>query len=271
MLPNPSITFAKISDQIRKHNLLEDVCVRLEKEFGLTPCLAAEIEFYLDKDYGESEGSDVNAGKFFLKKEKGLYQYEIDLPPETNMLSLVRNIENSKQDLQNIYPFITFHPKPFPDDYGSAMHFHINFLDQKGENYFDDSRSMNLAASSLCHYLIPTFFLFAPGEDHYSRYSGLMAPTHVSYGPNNRTVAIRIPDALPKRLEHRVSSPLTDPHIAIFAILKSIYLGLKYNTEIKYYDKTYGNAFDPQYTLIPFPSSAEEALQYFSKDFLTEF
>jgi glutamine synthetase len=256
-----SVIFAKISDRIKKHNLLKTVCARLKQEFGLLQCLGVEIEFYLSNEYS---GSD-------LKAEKGKYQYEIDLPPKTDMFGLIQDIEDAKKHLQIAHPDINFHPKPFIDDYGSAMHFHINFLGGDGSNYFDDDQNISHVANSLCHYLIPTFFIFAPTTSHYVRYEGLMAPTHVCWGPNNRTVAIRIPNEHPRRLEHRISSPMTDCHLAIFAILQSIYLGLKYPLQIKHYAKIYGNAFDTQYHLTPLPKSAEEAMLHFSEDFLMKF
>lgn len=251
MQQEPFEVYTKISDHIRSHNLLQTVCLRLKKEFGLIPCVGVEIEFYLT----------CEAETTTLKQEKGNHQYEIDLPPETDMLFLVQKIEQSKRDLVDIYPDINFHPKPFLDDYGSAMHFHINFLYKDGSNYFDDAQKMDHAASALCHYLLPTFFLFAPDASHYTRYLGMMAPTNVSYGSNNRTVAIRVPDAKPRRLEHRVSSPMTDSHVAIFAILQSIYLALTNPSKIKRYEKIYGNAFDEQYALEALPRSVEKALQ----------
>ena len=76
-----------------------------------------------------------------------------------------------------------------------------------------------------------------------------MAPTHISYGGNNRTTLIRIPDLLPRRLEHRLASADADPYKVIYAILSSINTGLKHPEQIAKLDKTYGNAYDPQYNL----------------------
>ena len=260
MTPNPSDLLTKISDHVRKHNLLSNICVKLQNDFGLIPCIGVEIEFYLNDEHRR------HVQNLILKEEKGKYQYEIDLGPYMDILSLVKDIGEAKQCLEDTYPDINFHPKPFPDDYGSAMHFHINFLKQDGSNYFDDVSAMDHVASSLCHYLIPTFFVFAPDASHYKRYSGLMSPTHVSYGPNNRTVAIRVPDSYPRRLEHRISSPMTDSYLAIFTILNSIYLGLKNPSQIKRYEKIHGNAFDEQYSLETLPQSVEEAIRLVSED-----
>ncbi len=90
-----------------------------------------------------------------------------------------------------------------------------------------------------------------------------MAPTHISFGGNNRTVAIRMPDSRPHRLEHRLSSPSIEPYIAIYAILKSILLGLDNPDIINKIPKTFGNAFDDQYNLVALPKSRQEALSLF--------
>jgi glutamine synthetase len=176
-------------------------------------------------------------------------------------------ITQMKHLLTQNFPDINFSPKPFKDDYGSAMHFHVNFLTKDNSEFFEDDTKLNLAASGLCHYMLHTFLIFAPEENYYDRFSANMAPSHVSFGPNNRSVAVRIPDSRPRRLEHRISAPSTDPYIAIYAILNSIYNALKNPDEITNYTKIYGNAFDKQYDLKPLPMSLSEAKKLFDKSF----
>lgn len=254
----------KISDKARKNNLLSNICKQLKLEYGFIPCIGVEIEFYIEKE------ADLTNSKFVIKKEKGAGQYEIDIAPHTDMDLLVKAIKDAKDELTRQYNNIIFHPKPFIDDYGNAMHFHINFLTDNGDNYFSNQKHLQKAASSLCHYLTQTFLVFAPHETHYMRYKDFMAPTHISYGGNNRTVAIRTPDMIPKRLEHRVASPNTDSYLVIFTILKSIYLGLKNPTDIKIYNKIYGNAYDEQYGLEKFPESIDIAYNVFNKNFFQD-
>ncbi len=261
MTKTNNIDLEKLSDQARKNNLLENLCQSLLKDFGLIPCVGVEIEFYSNKN-------DTSDAPFLLKKEKGNKQYEIDLPPLQDMLSCVRQIEEAKIKLKSWDPTIDFSSKPLPGDYGSAMHFHVNFLKSREENYFDDQSHLELAARSLCHYMLSCFMIFAPSEEDYKRFDPkFMAPSNVSFGGNNRSVAIRIPSLIPKRLEHRISSPLADAYLAIFAILKAIYLGLKNPSAISFHDKIYGNAFDEQYGLEPFPASLKEAMAMFDKQF----
>lgn len=250
----------KLSEQSRAADLLNDICNKLQQDFVLTPCIGTEIEFYLPND-------NISDAPFLIKKEKGLHQYEIDLPPLNNASLAATAILNAKQKLTKWRPDINFHPKPFLNDYGSAMHFHINLLSGSA-NYYDDTEKLEAGARSLCHYLKQTFLVFAPEESHYARFDGrMMAPTKVAYGGNNRSVAIRIPDARPYRLEHRISSPMTDPHLALFTILKSLYLGLKNPISIGNHAKIYGNAFDEQYDLELLPKNLEEAMAAFDEKF----
>jgi glutamine synthetase len=108
----------------------------------------------------------------------------------------------------------------------------------------------------------------APDQSHYARYDHrFMAPSHVTYGSNNRSAAIRVPDASPRRLEHRIASPMTDPYLALFVIIKSIYLGIKDPAQIKQYLKIHGNTFDEQYGAEALPCNIELAMSIFDKTF----
>ena len=134
-----------------------------------------------------------------------------------------------------------FSSKPFVDDYGSSMHIHLNFPED------DDIEKY---AKILCHYLLDTLDYFLPSPGDYLRLdSKFMAPTHISYGNNNRSVLIRIPDSEPKRLEHRLAGANADPELVIYAMLQSIKKGLENPNAILPLEKTFGNAFDPQYGL----------------------
>jgi glutamine synthetase len=265
-----------LSERLKKDNKLEKIIELLEQDHGLRPRIGVEIEFYCHHELvdrhpelvsGSSsllyeilnqvhdDGSTLTS-KLRITKEKGKNQYEIDLAPSCDLISYINDIEKIRLAMSGI---ANFESKPYEDDYGSSMHFHIDFICD-----FD----INLCANSLCHYMLASFLAFMPNEDDYKRINhNFMAPTHVCHGPNNRSVAVRIPDSLPKRLEHRVSSSLCDPYLAIFAILKAILLGLQNPEHITKYPIVYGNAFDPQYRLTPLPQTIEEARKLFNKKF----
>ncbi|WP_323737755.1 type I glutamate--ammonia ligase [Candidatus Trichorickettsia mobilis] len=269
-------SIAKLSDHLQKHKLLEYIATQFIREYKLIPCIGVEIEFYLSDQINIVEFE--NRLGISVKKEKGKNQFEIDLAPTTELINYIQQINSIRVNISNIASQLNghadFRSKPFINDYGNAMHFHISFINTL--NYhphagmilkLDDSFFTH-AARSLCHFMLDSLLIFLPEEEDYLRLNKrFMAPTHVSFGGNNRTVAIRIPDLLPRRLEHRLASSLVDPYIAIFTILKSIYRGLQDPQIIRNIPKIYGNAFDAQYNLTPLPISRKHAQEIFDPSF----
>ncbi len=254
----------KLSDKAKKDNILPKLISKIRKELSIIPIIGVEIEFYLQDD-------NISNAPLELKKEKGKFQYEIDLPPSDDIIDYISRINTAKNLLTEWRDDINFSPKPYLDDYGNSMHLHVNFLTNKGMNFFDNIDNINIAASSLCHYLLQHLLVFANTQDSYLRFDHkFMAPSHICFGSNNRSVAVRIPESGSKRLEHRVSSPVTDPYLAIFAILQGIYLGLKEPSHINKYVKIYGNAFDSQYNLEKLPENIEIAAKYFNFKILSD-
>ncbi len=96
--------------------------------------------------------------------------------------------------------------------------------------------------------------IFAPSPESYARFvAGSNAPLTVSWGANNRTTAIRLPDSAHdnKRIEHRVAGADADPEHVIAAILKGLYSGLKNRVDPG--PQIYGDASLPMYGLQAFP------------------
>ena len=103
-----------------------------------------------------------------------------------------------------------------------------------------------------------------------------MAPINISWGGNNRTTAIRVPDSKPefRRIELRVPSANASLEKVIAFILIGALHGLK--NENLYYERIYGNAFDEQYALQLLPKDLKEAENIFHeqgvlKNYLEEF
>lgn len=257
-----------LSDHLQKNNALQKIIKKFQTDYSLISCIGVEIEFYLSKNIDPLEFQTLLG--IAVKKEKGANQFEVDLPPSTNIIEYIEKISSTKSKIQIIAEKlrgnVNFSAKPFASDYGSSMHFHVNFISPN--NLENCILNIDLMGQSICHYMLDTFLIFMPNEDDYLRLDkNFMAPTNVSFGNNNRTVALRIPDLSPKRLEHRIANPLTDPYLAIFTILNSIFLGLKFPDKINNINKIYGNAFDQQYNLVSFPKSLTEALKLFNLEF----
>jgi glutamine synthetase len=235
----------KLAEVGKRYNRLAALQKYFVSNHNLTPVIGAEIEFYLSNNVNvKTLAAKIG---YDIKLEKGQNQYEIDLSPTSNLVTMAKEIESAREYIcffaEELGGKADFSSRPFSDDYGSSMHIHLNFLeDDNIESY----------AQILCHYLPLYIKYFLPTEEDYKRLnSKFMAPTHISWGGNNRTVLIRIPDSLPRRLEHRLAAASADPAGVIFAILDSIKLGLASPEKIPQIEKTYGNAFDGQYKLVP--------------------
>lgn len=239
-----------ISDYLRKEQKLEALCQAFSDCFKVVPVIGVEIEFYVSDD----NTSQILSQLPYIQKEKADLQYEIALEPEKEILFLEAKIDQSKYDLCKLTNYnITFEPKPYKNNYGNSMHFHVNFLRTDGTNLFNEEMRILRAAQGLCHFMQQTFLVFAQNEAEHLRFDPyFLAPAYVCFGNNNRTVAVRIPSTLPRRLEHRLANPNTDVYVALFVILKSFYIAFKNPTIGLQYHKIYGNAFDQQYQTEPY-------------------
>ncbi|MGC0372384.1 MAG: hypothetical protein DGJ47_001096 [Rickettsiaceae bacterium] len=226
-----------------KYNKLTEITKFFHNDLHLTPVVGVELEFYLSKNIQITDLS--NFLQIPVKLEKGHNQFEIDFLPSTNLPLLSKGITQTRKDIIEFVHknngWVNFTPKPFQDDFGNSMHIHLNFLEDSNiEKY----------ANILCQYAhsyIP--YLLQNKQTNQRLDHKYMAPTHICWGGNNRSAMIRIPDALPKRLEHRLPSADTDPSSAIYLLLETIKQALKDATQVKDFNKIHGNAFDPQYNL----------------------
>ncbi|MBN8512297.1 MAG: glutamine synthetase [Rickettsiales bacterium] len=233
----------KLSENIDTYNQLAELVSDFNSNFSLTPVIGAELEFYLSPEVSIEKLEKAIGMK--IKAERGANQYEIDLDPTSNLVKIAKDIDNIRKKItksaKKLKGMADFLPKPFPNDFGSSLHIHINFLED------DDIEKY---ANILCSYTHKYLNYFFHKTSDLSRLDDrFMAPTRICWGGNNRTVMIRIPDMAPRRLEHRLAGSNSDPAKVIFAILHSIKRGLTYPNQVKKYDKIYGNAFDSQYEL----------------------
>jgi len=233
----------KLPDIQEQYNLLNQLENYFKNDLGLTPVIGAELEFYV-QDIQDIALLSQKIG-CVIKEEKGQNQHEVDLPPSQHLVDYTKSIVELRKQIvveaQELGGQADFTSKPFADDYGNSMHIHLNFLED------DDIEKY---AQILCHYLPETVSAFLPKKEDYLRLdSRFMAPTHISYGGNNRTTMIRIPDSLPKRLEHRLAAADANPVEILCNMLLSIDKGLKSPGNTPNLQKTFGNGFDPQYSL----------------------
>jgi glutamine synthetase len=128
----------------------------------------------------------------------------------------------------------TFMPKPFKDRTGTGMHLHLSLWSADGTEalFHEDNDERKLGLSELAYQFIGGVLDHAPGltavtcptVNSYKRVSAAApasgaawAPGYVSYGGNNRTQMIRVPDA--GRIEVRAVDGLANPYLALTALL----------------------------------------------------
>ncbi|WP_417228531.1 glutamine synthetase family protein [Amphritea sp.] len=129
----------------------------------------------------------------------------------------------------------TFMAKPYTDKSGNGFHVHFSLLDEAGNNIFDNGGEegtdiLKNAVAGLMHTMSDSMLIFAPHLNSYRRFmAGAHAPTFASWGYENRTVAIRVPESpcQARRIEHRVSGADANPYLVLAAVLAGALYGIE--------------------------------------------
>ncbi len=210
--------------------------------------------------------------------EVGDGQVEAALQPTCNIAQLLYDAEKlqqiARQTAQKMQLITCFEAKPFPQAHGNGLHIHIHLEDFTGQQLFwleegEISEYLGYAIAGLLTNMQLDLPIFAGSEHAMQRYqSGFNAPTNISWGFNNRTTALRLPDNVGhvtgleailqmrseahtrryKRIEHRVPSAEADLSAVLEAILTAIYDGI--TNKLPHPAPIHGNAYDAGYELI---------------------
>ncbi len=128
----------------------------------------------------------------------------------------------------------TFMAKPFADEEGSGLHYHVSLPDTDGNNLFDDgsqlgSETLRHAIGGMKALAPESAAIFLPNINSYRRvFAGAYSSGAFSWGDNNRTVSVRLPvgDGKAKRLEHRIAGADANPYLTLAAILAGLEYGI---------------------------------------------
>ena len=155
---------------------------------------------------------------------------------------------------------------------GCGGHIHQS-LWHKGENVFFDEKASQQISGVLKHYIAGQLFclphilpLFAPTINSYKRLvEGAWAPTTLTWGIDNRTVALRVLPGSKKscRLETRVVGSDVNPYIAMAGCLAAGLYGIKHKLELKQ-AATEGNGYK-DFSNGTLPRTLEEATAMMKK------
>ena len=136
----------------------------------------------------------------------------------------------------------TFMPKPFSTITGNGCHVHISLVEDGRNLFADDKDEMGL--SQTCYHFLGGLLSHAQGlaamtNPTVNSYKRLNAPRTVSgatwspntasYGGNNRTHMVRIPDA--GRIELRLADGAANPYLLMAAILAAGSDGMAKSTD----------------------------------------
>ena len=264
-------------------SLIEPQLLRLRQDFGVYPVCASEIEFYIPG----SQQADVamlyraindlcsqeNILLADIGAERGHEQHEISLQP-ADPLKIAHDTERLKQIVRQCCAerglSSNYAAKPWPSEPGSGLHIHLHLADCEGKNLFykkDDiiSDILKFSIGGMMHWLPDSFAVFAPYAESYDRFvPGSNTPVTASWGANNRTVAIRLPDSAPenKHIEHRVSGADAPVAPVIAVLLAAMHYGIVHRSEPG--AQIYGDAALGMYNLPAFFTSLEEARSAFN-------
>lgn len=132
----------------------------------------------------------------------------------------------------------TFMAKPFGDQAGNSMHLHLS-LWREDEPAFAphdgaENALMRTAVGGILTHLPGIVLYGAPTVNSYKRFEvGSFAPASVTWGADNRTVAIRSLIETPEatRVELRVGAADAQPHWAIASLLAAVIAGLEHGAD----------------------------------------
>ena len=134
----------------------------------------------------------------------------------------------------------TFMPKPFMNLTGNGCHMHLSLWDKTGKkNLFSDNKGelglSDLAytflgglmrhASGMCALTNPTVNSYKRLNAPVTLSGSTWSPNTISYGGNNRTHMVRIPD--PGRFELRLADGAANPYLLAAAVLAAGMIGME--------------------------------------------
>jgi len=173
---------------------------------------------------------------------------------------------------------VSFDPKPFADRTGNGAHLHCSLWDGQGRNLFSDPSGPQGLSSLARHFLggllshapalcaltnpVPSSYRRLGSADTSSGAS--WSPGWISYGGNNRTHMVRIPDA--HRLELRLPDGAANPYLLQAAVLAAGLDGLERQLDPGPISLANLHSGPPETPLPSLPASLEEALQHLEAD-----
>ncbi|WP_111496267.1 glutamine synthetase family protein [Marinobacter bohaiensis] len=165
----------------------------------------------------------------------------------------------------------TFMAKPYAEESGNGFHVHFSLLDADGNNVFDNgteqgSDVLKHAIAGLMQTMPDSMLTFAPHLNSYRRFMpGAYAPTFASWGYENRTVALRVPESpnVARRIEHRVAGADANPYLVLASVLAGALYGIEHKLAPS--APVEGDAYAEENPEFPLPCEWPEATDRFDQ------
>ena len=188
-----------------------------------------QFEHFFTELRQSCEQLDIDADTII--SEMGPGQFEVNLQHKNDALAAADQTIRFKRLVKGLAGkhncIASFMAKPYSKQSGNGFHTHFSLLNEQGENVFDNGGEkgtdiLKFAIAGLLETMPESMLIFAPHLNSYRRFqAGSHAPTFATWGYENRTTAIRVPDSTPnaRRIEHRVAGADANPYLVLTAIL----------------------------------------------------
>jgi glutamine synthetase len=157
----------------------------------------------------------------------------------------------------------TFMALPFTGASANGFHLHVSAFDD-GENAFADGDELSETGAAfvggVLEHADALVALGCPTINSFKRFTpGSFSPYTVSWGYNNRTAAVRIPESGPVRIENRIAGADANPYLVVAATLAAGFHGVEEGLDPG--DPVDGDAAGQRPPLVSSPGVALEALE----------
>ena len=177
-----------------------------------------------------------------ISAEVGLGQYEINLPHSKDVMQAADHCVMFKRIVRNVaikYGFqASFMAKPYLAHAGNGLHLHTSLYNADGNNIFNGggaekgSDKLLHAVGGLLELMPASLSFLAPNTNAFRRLRpNNNVPMSPSWGYENRSVAVRVPDSDAKnqRIEYRLGGADANPYLALAVMLAGIHHGMRHS------------------------------------------
>jgi glutamine synthetase len=190
---------------------------------------------------------DLGISVEFSHHEAGPGQNEIDLR-YADALTTADNIQTFRTVVKEVAieqgVYATFMPKPLANQPGSGMHTHMSLFEGDANAFFDPSKPHNLSTTArqfMAGILTHAPEITAVTNQYVNSYKRLWgggeAPPFVTWGHNNTSALIRVPNYKPGkeqsvRIEYRGLDAAANPYLAYALLLAAGMKGIEEGYEL---------------------------------------